>query len=114
MQGRHLLCYEAQKTWLRLIMGNNRLHALILLHVHKNFLDNMNLNDGRNEFVDRKATKQSDIFVRITHNVCKITITLRYFPYIYISYQMCKMCSCVTWHHLLNRFPQANKISITD
>ena len=42
------------RTYLRSIMGNNRLHALMLVHVHKNILDNMNLADVANEFVDRK------------------------------------------------------------
>ena len=33
---------------------NNRLHAIILVHVHKNILDNINLADVANEFLDRK------------------------------------------------------------
>ena len=35
-------------------MGNNRLHALMLMHVHKNILDNINLADVAKDFVDRK------------------------------------------------------------
>ena len=42
---------ECVKTYLRSTMGNNRLHALILMHVHK-ILDNINLADVANEFVD--------------------------------------------------------------
>ena len=54
------------------------------------------------------ANKQSDLFLRIPHNICKITLILRYISYIYISYQMYKTWSCVTYCHSLNRFPQAN------
>ena len=39
-------------------MGNNRLHALILVHVQKNILDNINLADVANEFVDRKDSRK--------------------------------------------------------
>ena len=35
-------------------MRKNRLHTLILVHVHKNILDNINLADAANEFVDKK------------------------------------------------------------
>ena len=35
-------------------MGNNQLHALILVHVHGKILDNINLADVLNQFVDRK------------------------------------------------------------
>ena len=38
-------------------MRNNRLHALILVHIHKNVLDNINLDDVANEFVDRKDSR---------------------------------------------------------
>ena len=34
-------------------MGNNRLRALILVHVHKNILNNINLVDVADEFVDK-------------------------------------------------------------
>ena len=54
------------------------------------------------------ANNQSDIFLRITHNVCKIKLALRYFSYIYISYQLYKTWSCVTFYHSLNRFPHVN------
>ena len=39
-------------------MGNNRLYALILVHVHKNILENINLADVANEFVDRKDSRK--------------------------------------------------------
>ena len=42
------------KTYLRSTMGNNRLPALMLVHVHNNILDNINLADVVNQFVDRK------------------------------------------------------------
>ena len=35
-------------------MGNNRLQALMLVHVHNNILDNTNLADIANQFVDKK------------------------------------------------------------
>ena len=66
------------KTYLSSTMGNNPLHVLILVHVHKNILDNINLADAANEFVD-------------IH-----------------SYQMYKTLSYVMFYHSLNRFPQAN------
>ena len=39
------------KTYFRSIMENNRLYALILVHLHKNVLDNINLADVANEAV---------------------------------------------------------------
>ena len=76
------------KTYFRSIMGKNRLPALLMVHVHKNILDNINLGYVANEFVDgidsRKQTYR--YFLRTIHNICKIKLTLRYFPYIYISY----------------------------
>ena len=46
---------------------------LILVHVHKNILDNINLADLANEYVNRNSGKQtSDIFLKINHNICKI------------------------------------------
>ena len=48
-------------------MGNNRLHALILVHVHKNILDNINFADIANQFVDRKdSLKQT--FIHFSQN----------------------------------------------
>ena len=46
------------KTFLRPTVGNNRLHALILVHVHKNILDNINFADVANKFVDRKDSRK--------------------------------------------------------
>ena len=54
------------------------------------------------------ANKHSNFFLRIIHNICKIQLTLRYFLYIYIPYQMYAMWSCVKFYYSLNRFPQAN------
>ena len=42
-------------------MGNNRLHALIWMHVHKNILDNINLADAANESADRKDSRKQTI-----------------------------------------------------
>ena len=46
------------KTYLRSTMENNRLHALMLMHVHKNILDNINLAYVANEFVDRRDSRK--------------------------------------------------------
>ena len=72
-------------------MENNRLPAIILAHVHKNILDNINLAELNSLTGKKAANKNSDIFLRIIHNICKITLILKYFLSIYISYQMCKM-----------------------
>ena len=50
-------------------MGNNRLHALILVHVDNNIWDNLNLADVANQFVDRKNSS---------------TQTIRHFSHIYL------------------------------
>ena len=57
------------KTHLRSNTGNNRLHALMLVHVHNNVLDNINFADVANQFVDKKeaANKHTDIYLRIIH-----------------------------------------------
>ena len=39
-------------------MGNNRLYALMLMHVHNNILDNTDLADVANQFVDRKDRRK--------------------------------------------------------
>ena len=39
-------------------MGNNRLQALILVHVHNNILDNNYLPGVANQFVDRKDSRK--------------------------------------------------------
>ena len=65
-------------------VGNSQLHSLMLMHVLNN------------------------IFLRFIHNIYKIVLTLRYFSYIYVSYQMYKTWSCWTFYHALNRFPQGN------
>ena len=54
-------------TYLRSTMRNNRLQALILVHVHRNILDNINLADVANEFVDRKDSRKHK-FRRISQN----------------------------------------------
>ena len=46
------------KTYLRSTMGNNRLPALMLVHVENNILDNINLADVGNQFVDRKESRK--------------------------------------------------------
>ena len=56
-------------TYVRSTMGNNRLYALMLVHVHNNILDNINLADVANQFVDRKDRRKqrfiSELFIRI-------------------------------------------------
>ena len=61
------------------------------------------------------ANKDLNFWLKSIHNICKIKLTLRYFSYIYIPYQMYQTWSCVTFHHSLNRFPEANvsRISIS-
>ena len=49
------------KTYLRSTMGGNRLHALMLVHVKNNILDNNNLADVANQFVDKKRQPQTNI-----------------------------------------------------
>ena len=46
------------KADLRSTMGNNRLHALMLVHVLNNILDNINLADVANQFVDRQDRRK--------------------------------------------------------
>ena len=58
---------KLMKTYLRSSMGNNRLHALMLMHVHKNILDNINLADVANQFVDRKD-RRKQIFRHLSQN----------------------------------------------
>ena len=70
--------------------------ALMLVHVHNDILDNINLAHVANQFVGRKDGRKqtSDNFLRIIHNICKIQLALKCFSYIYISYQMYKNWSC--------------------
>ena len=46
------------KTYLRSKLGNNRLHSLMLVHVHTNILHNINLTDVANQFVHRKDRRK--------------------------------------------------------
>ena len=99
-----------------LAMGNKRLHALILVYVHNNILDNINLADVANQFVYRKdkRNKHSEIYLKIIYWNCKIKLILKYFIYLYfISYQMHKTWNCVTFYYSLNRFPPANENPIS-
>ena len=68
-----------ETTW-----GNNRLYALMLVHVHINIVDNINLADIANQFVDRKDSRKQT-FGHLSQNyICENKLTLRYFSYIYI------------------------------
>ena len=49
------------KTYLRSILGNNQLHTLMLMHVHKIILDNINSAYVANEFLDRKNSHKKSI-----------------------------------------------------
>ena len=42
-------------------MGNNRLDALILMYVHENILDDINLSDVSNNFADREDSSKVNI-----------------------------------------------------
>ena len=46
------------KAYLMSTMGNKWLHALMLMHVHKNILDNINLAGVAIEFVDRRDSQK--------------------------------------------------------
>ena len=48
-------------------MGNNQLHALMLVHVQNNILDNFNLDDVANQSVDRK-NKRKQTFRHLSEN----------------------------------------------
>ena len=39
------ICFEAGKKMHQVTMGNSQLHSLILMHVHENILDNIDLTD---------------------------------------------------------------------
>ena len=57
------------------------------------------------------ANKRLNIFLRITHDICKVKLSFRYFSYIYIfciSYQMYELWSCVTFYYLLNGLLQSD------
>ena len=43
------------------------------------------------------ANKHFDIFLKIVRSICRITLKLRYFSYIYISYQVYITWSCVAF-----------------
>ena len=60
----------------------------MLVHVHINILDNINLADVANEFVDRKDSSKQKFrhFSQNFHNICKINLTSSYFLYIYICF----------------------------
>ena len=46
------------KIYLRSTMGNNRQHALMLVHVHNKILADINLAAVANQFVDRKDRRK--------------------------------------------------------
>ena len=52
------LVLKHKKPYFGSSMGINRLHTLILVYVHKNILNNINLADVASEFVD-KSRKQT-------------------------------------------------------
>ena len=53
-------------------MGNNRLYVLMLVHVNNNILDNINLADVANQFVDRKNRRTTNIQTFISELFIKI------------------------------------------
>ena len=46
------------KTYFESSTGNNQLHALILVHVHKNILNNINVADVVSEFFDKNDSRK--------------------------------------------------------
>ena len=56
------MCFVGTCNEFRSAMGNNRQPALILMHVHRNILNNINLADVANEFVDRKESCKQTIY----------------------------------------------------
>ena len=65
-------------------MGNNRLHALILVHVHINIVNNINLADAANQFVVSKESHKQTFGHFSQNYIHKMKLTPRYFLYIYI------------------------------
>lgn len=45
------------KTYLRTTMTQLRLNNLMMLHIHKDRTDSMNLDEVANDFIDRKETR---------------------------------------------------------
>ena len=60
------------KIYLRSTMGNNRLYVLMLVHVNNNILDNINLADVANQFVDRKNRRTTNIQTFISELFIKL------------------------------------------
>lgn len=54
------------KSYLRSTMTQSRLNSIMLLHVHKDLADQINLIDVANDFVDNKLDHRSTIFGRFT------------------------------------------------
>ena len=84
----------------------------MLVHVHINIVDNINVTDVVNHFVNRKdRCKQT--FGHFSQNYIYkiIKLTPRYFHtfiFVYIPYQVYEMWNCVTFYHSL---PNDNRIS---
>ena len=55
------------------------MHALMLMHFHKNILDNINIPDVLTNLLIEKTAgnKYLNILLRIIHNICKIKILLK-------------------------------------
>ncbi len=47
------------KTWLRATMGQDRLNSLLVCNVHKDKLDNLNINNICQEFVGPSDTRKN-------------------------------------------------------
>ena len=56
----------------------------MLVHVHINIVDNINLADAANQFVDRKDSRKQTFGHFSRDYIYKIKLTPRYFSYIYI------------------------------
>ena len=63
----------------------------MLVHIHINIVDNINLADVANQFVDRRDTRKQTFRHFSQNYVCKIKLTPRYFS-----------CICICLYFLSN------------
>ena len=67
------------KTYLRSTMGKNRLNSLMILHVHKDLLDDLNLIDIANKFVGINQRRRNTFGVFTSSDLlCKERVFVRH------------------------------------
>ena len=67
------------KTYLRSTMGKNRLNHLMILNVHKDLLDDLNLIDIANQFVGINQRRRNTFGAFTTHDLlCKERVIVRH------------------------------------